>query len=540
MSTPVRTLLLWCPDWPVIAAELMAGISSRAPVAILRAGRVVAGSPAARAEGVVRGLRKREAQSRCPQLVVMEHDPARDTRAFEPVVAAVEQVVAGVEVIAPGTCALAVRGPARYFGSEERAAERIVEQVAQECEVEARAGIAEGVFAAGLAARTGRIVPPGRTPMFLSGVDVRALERPELTDLLRRLGIRTLGEFAALPAGDVLTRFGFDAALAHRLAAGLDERPLAVRRPPPELAVGEEYEEPIERVDVAAFAARALAQRLHERLAGHGLACTRLVIEAVTVHGQELRRSWRHDGLLSAAAITDRVRWQLEGWLSGVRWGAPDSRGPARPTVMSRASPAMRDRSDTGILRLRLVPEGILAHAGQQPGLWGESGKGRDRADRAFAGVLGLLGPDSVLAAVRTGGRSPTDQIRLLPWDGEQRRTAPGPWPDPSAPWPGQLPVPTPFTVLPEPVPVAVHDAQGRPVRLTARLAISASPALLTRADTPSAEIADWAGPWPVDERWWAPAEARRQVQFQVGLTDGRALLLVLADGRWTVSAVYD
>src|SRR5690606_8655206 len=191
----------------------------------------------------------------------------------------------------------------------------IVEQVAQECAVEAQVGVAEGSFAAALAARTGAIVPPGRTPEFLSRLDIGVLDRPDLASRLRRLGIHTLGEFAALPAGDVLTRFGFDAALAHRLAAGRDDRPLAVRRPPVDLAVSEEFEEPVEQVDAAAFAARSLAERLHERLAGHGLACTRLGIEAVTAHGQELHRTWRHDGLLTTAAITDRVRWQLEGWL---------------------------------------------------------------------------------------------------------------------------------------------------------------------------------------------------------------------------------
>lgn len=518
-STPVRTLLVRCPDWPVVAAELAEGVPAREPVAVLHANRVVACSPAARAEGVVDGLRKREAQGRCPQLVVVDHDPGRDARAFEPVVAAVEQVVAGVAVIRPGACALAARAAARYFGGEERAAERIVEQIAQECAVEAQAGVADGVFAAGLAARAGRIVPPGRTPAFLAGVGTGALDRPELADRLRRLGVRTLGEFAALPAGDVLTRFGFDAALAHRLAAGRDERPLAVRRPPPDLAVAEEYDEPIDRVDAAAFAARSLAERLHDTLAGHGLACTRLGIEAVTAHGEERHRSWRHDGLLTTAAITDRVRWQLEGWLSPGRAPGPGGRGPARPTA--------------GIRRLRLTPEGVLAHAGLQSGLWGESGEGRDRAHRAVARVQGLLGPDSVLAAVLVGGRSPADQVRLVSW-GEERVG------DQPAPWPGQLPVPAPATVLPEPAPVTVHDAQGRPVTVSARLAVSAPPARFTIAGAPPSEITGWAGPWPVDERWWAPAEAHRRARFQICLADGRALLLALSSGEWTVEAVYD
>lgn len=407
MEAGVRTLLVWCPDWPIVAAEIVDGVAAGEAVVVMSNNRVLACSEAARREGVRRGLRRREAQSRCPWLTVVEHDPGRDARAFEPVVAAIEEVVAGVEVIRAGACAVAVRGPARYFGGEEVAAERIVEQVAQACAVECQVGIAEGVFAAGIAARTGRIVPVGETRGFLSGVPVEALERPDLTDLLQRLGVKTLGEFAALPAGDVLTRFGFDGALAHRLACGADHRPLAVRKPPLDLAVEETYDEPLERVDVAAFAGRVLAERLHEGLAAHGLACTRLGVEAVTVDGQELFRMWRHDGTLTATAIADRVRWQLDGWLTGARRGVLD-----RPTA--------------GLVRLRLVPDGVLVHLGLQPGLWGDTGAERDRAHRVFSRVQGLLGPNAVVTPVLGGGRSADDQIRLVPWGDEREPSRPG------------------------------------------------------------------------------------------------------------------
>ncbi|WP_329102504.1 DNA polymerase Y family protein [Micromonospora sp. NBC_01699] len=522
-SAPVRTLLVWCPDWSVVAAEIVDGVPASAPVAVLHGNRVHACSAAARAEGVRRGLRKREAQSRCPQLVVVDHDPGRDARAFEAVVAAVEEVAAGVEVIRPGACALAVRGPARYFGGEERAAERIVEHIAQTCLVESQIGIADGLFAAGLAARTGRIVPPGGTREFLADLPVEALARPTLTDLLRRLGLRTLADFAALPAGDVLARFGFDAALAHRLAAGRDHRRLAVRRPPPDLVVTETYDEPLDRVDAAAFAARALAERLHETLAGHALACTRLGIEAVTEHGQELHRVWRHDGLLNSAAIADRVRWQLDGWLSGTnrRPGAGGRVVPPRPT--------------SGIIRLRLIPDGLLAQAGLQPGLWGETGAERERAHRALSRVQGILGPDSVLTAVLGGGRSHADRARLVPWGDERTPGRPA-----EPPWPGRMPPPAPAVVLAAPLPAEVYDDAGEPVTVSARLQVSAAPVRLVVGTAGPVEIVGWAGPWPLDERWWAPAESRRRARFQVRLADGGALLLSLASGRWAVEAVYD
>ncbi|MEU1847555.1 DNA polymerase Y family protein [Micromonospora sediminicola] len=585
MSTaPPRALLLWCPDWPVLAAEIVDGVPATDPVVVLHANRVVACSERARAEGIRRGLRRREAQGRCPQLTVVDHDPGRDARAFEPVVAAVEEVVAGVEVIRPGACVTAARGPSRYLGGEEAAAERIVEHVAQSCAVESQVGIADGVFAAGLAAREGRILPPGGTPEFLAGRPVEALGRPALADLLRRLGVRTLGDFAALPAGDVLARFGFDGALAHRLAAGRDDRPLAVRQPPVDLTVTADHDEPIERVDAAAFAARTLAERLHERLAAYGLACTRLGIEAVTAHGQELHRVWRHDGLLTAAAIADRVRWQLDGWLSG-----SNGRGGARPA-----------RPTAGIIRLRLVPDGVLAQAGLQPGLWGETGAERERAHRALSRVQGILGPEAVVTAVLGGGRSPAEQVRLVPWGDERAPARPGPPPLPTLPssgaassgvassgvgssgpaavpavrsgaaaapvasggpgaaarraggragrgrtvpeppWPGRIPPPSPAVVLPTPVSAEVHDASGQPVVVSARLAVSAPPARLTVGTGRPADISGWVGPWPVDERWWAPAEARRRARFQVCLADGTALLLAVEGGQWLVEAIYD
>src|SRR5262249_47046946 len=153
-----------------IAAGITEEVSPHEPVAVLFANRVLACSPAARAEGVRRGLRKREAQGRCPQLTVVEHDPGRDARAYEPVVAAIEELAPGVEVVRRGACALAAKGPAGYYGGEAQAAERLVEHAALTCGVEAQAGVADGTFAAMLAARAGRIVPPGRTPEFLAGM----------------------------------------------------------------------------------------------------------------------------------------------------------------------------------------------------------------------------------------------------------------------------------------------------------------------------------------------------------------------------------
>ena len=55
-----------------------------------------------------------------------------------------------------------------------------------------------------------------------------------------------------------------------------------------------------------------------------------------------------------------------------------------------------------------------------------------------------------------------------------------------------------------------------------------------------TATLEAWTGPWPADERWWAPEEADRRVRFQMLLADDRAVLLALSAGNWSVEAIYD
>ncbi|MBU3751093.1 MAG: DNA polymerase Y family protein, partial [Mycobacterium sp.] len=213
-------------DWPAVAAAAAAGLQPTTRIAVTCANRVVACSASARQAGVRRGLRRREAQARCPQVHIALADPNRDARFFEAVIAAVDDVVPRAEVLRPGLLVLPVRGAARYFGSEQAAGERLIDAVAAagaECQI----GVADQLATAVFAAKAGLLVAPGQDAAFLSGLPIRELAgepslsgpgRTELADLLWRMGIRTLGQFAALPRGDVESRFGTDAVVAHRVA----------------------------------------------------------------------------------------------------------------------------------------------------------------------------------------------------------------------------------------------------------------------------------------------------------------------------------
>ncbi|OMC46400.1 DNA polymerase [Mycobacterium sp. IS-2888] len=508
-------------DWPAVAAAAAADLPATAPIAVTLANRVIACSSAARAVGVRRGLRRREAAARCPQLHVATADADRDARFFEGVIAAVDDLVPRAEVLRPGLLVLPVRGAARYFGSEEVAAERLIDAVAAagaECQV----GIADQLSTAVFAARAGRIVEPGGDAKFLSVLSIRQLAtepslsgpgREELTDLLWRMGIRTIGQFAALSRTDVASRFGADGVTAHRFARGEPERGPSGREPPPELEAVLDCDPPIDRVDAAAFAGRSLAGTLHQMLMAAGVGCTRLAIHAVTANGEELQRVWRCAEPLTEDATADRVRWQLDGWLS------------------NRNARVRAPTAAVTLLRLQAV-EVVSAEALQLP-LWGGLGEeDRLRARRALVRVQGLLGPEAVRVPVLSGGRGPAERITLTPLGDE-----PVPGADPGLPWPGQLPEPSPAVLLDDPV--ELLDAQGNPIRVTGRGLFSADPARLT-VDARDERLSWWAGPWPVDERWWDPDAKGGAARAQVLLEDERAFLLCYRQRRWYLEGSYE
>ena len=181
-------------------------------------------SSEAAARGIRPGMTLREALAFVPDVVVLEPNPARETEVAEAMLAALGELSPTVEPDRPGRCYIDLTGSARLLGPPQRAGERII--AALPAALRPRLGIATGKFAAWVAARKApagrvRVVLPSEGAAFLAPEPITTLPLPpETTDLLLRLGLKTLGHLAALAPGAVVSRFGPDGRRAWLLASG--------------------------------------------------------------------------------------------------------------------------------------------------------------------------------------------------------------------------------------------------------------------------------------------------------------------------------
>ncbi len=175
------------------------------------------------------------------------------------------------------------------------------------------------------------------------------------------------------------------------MASGDDERPSTATEPPQQRRAERIFDEPVEQLQPLAFVGKQLADELIAELSSSGLVCTRLVVTAETEHGERSERVWFRARGLSAGAMVERVRWQLDGWM-------------AQPGALS-----------AGVVLLRLDADEVRHDGGDQLRLWGGLSAADERAVRTVARLAGLAGEESVRVPAWQGGRLPGDRYRWVP-----------------------------------------------------------------------------------------------------------------------------
>ncbi|WKD61892.1 DNA polymerase IV [Corynebacterium ciconiae DSM 44920] len=539
----MRVLALWYPDWPAQVLSRTTGSGPDVPVVVHDEQRVWVVNHAGRRRGVVRGMRLRAAQMICPEALTSARDDTADGEAFAAIVESLSQVAATIEVLRPGLVLVAADSLARYYGSEDRAVD-LAMTAASEQGVDLRTGVADELATAIIAARAGRlgaVVPAGGGRAFLHqvGLGVIGAESslgigPGLVGQLAEMGVRTCGELVALPREAVATRFSAAGMRLYEICAADTSRLVA---PALDAGPGEAVvytpEEPIMRVDQAAFIARSLAARLHEQLAAAGQVCVQLSIQATVDDGATqftLERIWRTFAPLDESATADRVRWQLGGWI----------------TSRQQQAGSEEEGLGAGIVQLQLIPM-ETEQPSAEAGLWqalGDSTQRAERAEKVITRVQSRYGTDTVLRPFDQGGRGAEERIGYVS-SGEHIPEAD------TGRWPGRLPAPLPTRRGPgwnHPASrIGLVDANGEPVVLVEDLLLSAAPEVVVWGSR-RLRVSGWAGPWPVDEQWWSaqhaqgggihPAHAR--LQLTAG-DDSRVYgwVLVWVHGAWRIEASY-
>ncbi|HEY3105394.1 MAG TPA: hypothetical protein VGJ49_01220 [Gaiellaceae bacterium] len=250
---------------------------------------------AAERAGVRPGMRLSEALATCPELHLVEQDPAGVEAEWERILRRVEDAGLTVEPVQPGCAYFETRGIERLAGGVQAAVQRALDAIGEAWEP--RVGVAERRFAALAAASVAPagqalVVDDEKTELFLAPLPLHLLPLgPERREELSELGIQKLGELARLPRAAVADRLGAVGAESWRLAQGEGDARVTPRRPPAEIGETLEFPEPIANELTLARALAALLDRLLTREERGGRIPRRISVSAKLVGGGSWMRT---------------------------------------------------------------------------------------------------------------------------------------------------------------------------------------------------------------------------------------------------------
>jgi protein ImuB len=328
--------------------------------------RVFGVSAEAAASGVCAGMTTRIAEVRCPEARLLEADVAHCREETETLLGVLELTGPAVEPHGWGAAYVDLDNLVRNRAEAITLCREVGGAVRQELgeALQPAVGWDSTKFTAQAAARHTlpghlRAVPAVQEREFLRPLSVSLL--PLAEDILQRLcflGLRTLGQYAALPSAAVWQQFGREGVFAHRCARGEDDRPVIPRWQALHLTTGIEWEDPLlERDRLLA----ALRQRISPQLAGlrgNLQACGQVRL-TVFFDGSGAREGERT--FLLPVADEGRVMLALEGLLDKLA----QSSGLDQPTGIVSLAVDLGQIQDAIPEQLALFPLGVEKKQGK-------------------------------------------------------------------------------------------------------------------------------------------------------------------------------
>ena len=326
--TSTHAACVWIPLFALRAEERRKPELNGKPTAVLSAEdsrRLWQVSPHARHVGVKPGMTVSQAIGLCPTLTLLEADPVHYDELFSRLLLKLGDVSPVVEPMELGRVYVGVDGLERLFGRPERVLVVIDEVLGEawvvddgRCRDEGdgergdgtaerrnggvvwRLGWARGKFPSWVAATRAKpgnpvVVPNDQLAEFLKAQRIGALPlEPDTHRRLWQLGLRLLGDLAALPEQAVVSQFGREGLLAWRLAAGAIVEPVIGKETPLPILASMDFPTPIVDQGIIANTIGKLTEQAlrHPRRTGWRVRSVR--VRATLEHGS----SWMIDAVL--------------------------------------------------------------------------------------------------------------------------------------------------------------------------------------------------------------------------------------------------
>lgn len=498
------------PAYRVAVARLTDPTLRETPVIVvdrLERGHALEVCPRAYDLGARAGMTVVQAAACAREAAIACDDPARDRSVWERALDALDAASPLIEDGGDGVAYLEMRGIA---GAESAWLASVRDAFAGDADLATlplAVAAASNKFVARAAAfvRDGTIVFPGDERAFVAPLPLRALDLDRATiERLELLGIANLRMLAALPHGPFVRRFGPEAERWHARAGGVDDTPLVPRGR--RIAIDRSLfgEGSAAARDQLLFALRTLVANVAEDVAYLGKRCGELRLELECEDGDtHALATTLAQPTSQPTTMFDLIRARLEG--------------------LALRSP---------VIGLRLVAE-RLDEGGAELSLFAGRDPDPEIVGIALARLEAALGPHAALRAnVRDGNRY---EARVAYDDFEAaaivRRGA------------AALATPA-FSPLVATSPCG-DDVGTLAYRVLAPRAIDVRIKAGRPAFVGARAVLEVAGPWRVDEAWWAEALDTGGLPiasdaYDVLLEDGSLWRIVAERGAWFVCGAYD
>ncbi len=393
---PLQLLLRRHPDW---APHPVAVIDEDRPQ-----GKVEWVNEPAWRVGVLPGLRYAAALSLAKELRAGTVSPDEVQKAVTEALPALRKLTPFIEASTeePGVFWLDASGLGGLYPSMQDWGQR-VQAAMGELELQATVTVGYTRFGTYAVARERHGIHVLQTPTEERAASGRVLLsrlqiNPKLRERLERLGVHTVADFLALPAGGLLRRFGAEALRLHRLAQDELFAPLRPTDEPPENAHAFDFDWPERNVHPLLFIAKRLLDPLLSDFSERHVAVALLVLELRLEHeAPQLHRFRPATPTLDSRLLLELVRLRLE----------------------SLALPA-------GVVSLHLAAEEAPAHP-EQLRLFALSQRDHQAAERALARVRAEFGDTCVGIFEVREGHLPEARFLFVPRERFSLEAVPGP-----------------------------------------------------------------------------------------------------------------